>query len=63
MILVILIITHSDEISAGSRQSRNRDGIVVNEYPHLLIDAATFHNVRRLTQICVDNLDEKRPSY
>ena len=53
-----LITTHFDDISAGSRQRRNRDGVVVNEQPHLLIDAATFHNVRRLAQIRVDNLDQ-----
>ena len=55
------LATHFDTPLAGFWQRRNRNRVVVDKYPQPLVNAATFHNVCRFTQIGVDYLGENFP--
>jgi len=55
--------THFDCISFGSRQFRDSVGVVINENAYILIDAASFDDMFRLSQIGVDNLQQNKSLY
>ena len=51
--------THFDFILFGNRQFRERDGVVINENAYIVIDATSFDDMIRLSQVRVENLQQR----